>query len=263
MGVNLIDRNIDIVNECSTQFNAQRTNLSLRHMKQFPEIETLKEGGVLLIDKPFRWTSFYAISKVRKLIHAKIGHAGTLDPLATGLLICCTGKFTKRITEFQQQQKEYTGIIHLGASTPTYDLESEPENFKSVESIDLAQIEEVVKTSFTGTIFQTPPIHSAIKKDGKRAYELARKGQEIKLQPRQITIYSFEITAFQTPELHFKINCSTGTYIRSIAHDIGVALGCGGYLQALRRTKIGDFSVEEALTPELWKAHWFPENKEE
>lgn len=263
MNVDLIDRNIEVVNEEPSKFIAERTNLYLCFMKQFPEIDKLKEGGVLLIDKPYKWTSFYAISKVRKLIHAKIGHAGTLDPLATGLLICCTGKFTKRITEFQQQQKEYTGIIHLGASTPTYDLESEPENFRSVDGIDLAQIENVVKSLFTGTIFQTPPIHSAIKKDGKRAYELARKGQEIKLQPRQITIYSFEITDFQSPELHFKINCSTGTYIRSIANDIGVALGCGGYLQALRRTKIGDFSVDDALTPEEWKAHWFPVNKEE
>lgn len=230
-------------------------------MTHLPTIASLKEGGVLLVDKPYKWTSFYAISKIRKMIHAKIGHAGTLDPLATGLLICCTGKFTRNITQFQQLPKEYTGIIHLGATTPTYDLESEPQDFKPFEQLTEAEIIEATK-AFTGTIQQVPPIHSAVKKDGKRAYELARKGAEIVLQPRTITIAAFEITKMELPEVHFRVACSTGTYIRSLANDFGAALGCGGYLQALRRTKIGDFSVEEALEPQEWKQHWFGEGIE-
>lgn len=229
-------------------------------MTQHATIEELKEGGVLLIDKPYKWTSFYAISKIRKMIHAKIGHAGTLDPLATGLLICCTGKFTKKITEYQRLPKEYTGIIHLGATTPTYDLESEPQDFRSLEGIHEDMLWQVAQT-FTGEILQTPPIHSAIKKDGKRAYELARKGKEIRLDPRPITISSFELTKIDFPEVHFKVNCSTGTYIRSLAHDFGQALGCGAYLQELRRTKIGTYHVEDALSPDQWKAYWNIEEK--
>ncbi|MBS1777001.1 MAG: tRNA pseudouridine(55) synthase TruB [Bacteroidetes bacterium] len=228
-------------------------------MKHLPEIAELKEGGVLLIDKPLHWTSFYAISKVRKMIHAKIGHAGTLDPLATGLLICCTGKFTKKISAFQALPKEYTGTIHLGATTPTYDLESEPQDFKSLEGITEAQVFEATK-KFLGTISQVPPIHSAIKQDGKRAYELARKGEEIQLKPRLINISAFEITAIKLPEIHFRVACSTGTYIRSLANDFGATLGCGGYLQGLRRTKIGDFLAEDAYTPEQLKALWFNSN---
>ncbi len=231
-------------------------------MKNLPTIEALKEGGVLLIDKPYKWTSFYAISKVRKMIRAKIGHAGTLDPLATGLLICCTGKFTKKISEYQQLPKEYTGIIRLGASTPTFDLESEPENFRPVEGLDEGMIREVAR-QFTGTIQQVPPIHSAIKKDGKRAYELARKGEEVVLNARTITISEFELTKIELPELHFRVTCSTGTYIRSLANDFGEALGCGGYLQELRRTKIGAFSVEDALEPRAWRAFWFPHEEKE
>lgn len=230
-------------------------------MKHLPTIEELKEGGVLLIDKPYKWTSFYAISKVRKMIHAKIGHAGTLDPLATGLLICCTGKFTKKISEYQQQPKEYTGIIHLGATTPTYDLESEPEDFKETEHITQEQILAAAKT-FTGEIQQVPPIHSAIKKDGKRAYELARMGEEVVLRARTITISEFEIVKIALPEVHFRVNCSTGTYIRSLANDFGAALGCGGYLQELRRTKIGAFSVDDALEPRGWREHWFSGQEE-
>lgn len=231
-------------------------------MKSLPTIDELKEGGVLLIDKPYKWTSFYTISKVRKMIRAKIGHAGTLDPLATGLLICCTGKFTKKISEYQRLPKEYTGIIHLGATTPTYDLESEPQDFKPYEHLTSDEIIACAK-QFTGEIQQTPPIHSAIKKDGKRAYELARKGEEIVLQPRTITISRFEITKLALPEVHFRVVCSTGTYIRSLANDFGAALGCGGYLQDLRRTKIGDFRVEDALEPQGWKMYWFPELQKE
>lgn len=231
-------------------------------MKNLPTIEALKEGGVLLIDKPYKWTSFYAISKVRKMIRAKIGHAGTLDPLATGLLICCTGKFTKKISEYQQLPKEYTGIIHLGASTPTYDLESEPENFRPLDGLDEEKMRETA-LRFTGTIQQVPPIHSAIKKDGKRAYELARKGEDVVLNARSITISGFEFTKIELPEVHFRVTCSTGTYIRSLANDFGEALGCGGYLQELRRTKIGAFSVEDALEPRAWRAFWFPDEEKE
>jgi tRNA pseudouridine55 synthase len=228
-------------------------------MNHLPSIEELKVGGVLLIDKPLTWTSFNAISKVRKMINAKIGHAGTLDPLATGLLICCTGKFTKKITEFQQQEKEYTGVITLGATTPTFDLESEPCNHKPFDYLT----EEVIceeAWGFLGEIMQVPPIHSAIKKDGQRAYELARKGKEVKLEPRRITIRQFQITKVDLPEVHFRIVCSTGTYVRSLANDFGAALGCGGYLSSLRRTKIGNFRVEDALTPADWERYWFYES---
>jgi len=231
-------------------------------MKDLPTIAELKEGGVLLIDKPYKWTSFYAISKVRKMIRAKIGHAGTLDPLATGLLICCTGKFTKKISEYQRLPKEYTGIIHLGAVTPTYDLESEPQDFKSFEHLT-AEIIIAATSPFTGEIQQVPPIHSAVKKDGKRAYELARMGAEVVLNARTITISEFEVTKIALPEVHFRVACSTGTYIRSLANDFGAALGCGGYLQELRRTKIGPFQAADALTPADWNAYWFPDDKKE
>lgn len=206
---------------------------------------------MLLVDKPLSWTSFDVLNKIRRQVHTKIGHCGTLDPLATGLLICCTGKMTKQITAYQKQPKEYTGIIHLGATTPTYDLESEPEHFSPVNDITH---EMVLKTTamFTGDILQTPPIHSAIKKDGKPVYKLARQGVAVKLDPRPVTITHFEITDFSLPEVHFRVNCSTGTYIRSLANDFGAALGCGGYLQALRRTRIGDYNVEDAPTVDEW-----------
>jgi tRNA pseudouridine55 synthase len=213
---------------------------------------------MILVDKPYRWTSFDVVNRIRKVLQVKVGHCGTLDPLATGLLICCTGKFTKKITEYQQLGKEYTGIIHLGALTPTYDLESEPQDFKPYEHLTEADIINATK-QFTGDILQTPPIHSAIKKDGKRAYELARKGEEIKLQPRPVTISEFDITKVSLPEVHFRVACSTGTYIRSLANDLGVALGCGGYLQELRRTKIGEYDVVNAMEPAKWKEYWMNE----
>lgn len=221
-------------------------------MQALPTLEELKAGAVLLVDKPLRWTSFDALNKIRKQIHTKIGHCGTLDPLATGLLICCTGKMTKQITSFQQQIKEYTGIFQLGATTPTYDLESEPENFHPYDTITEQQIKEVVAQNFIGEIEQIPPAHSAIKVDGKRVYELARAGKEVTLKPRQIRIQEFEITATELPEVQFRIVCSTGTYIRSIAHDFGQALGCGAYLKSLRRTKIGNFNVGESLSVQDW-----------
>lgn len=211
------------------------------------------EGQVMLIDKPLYWTSFDAVRKIRSLINIrKVGHAGTLDPLATGLLIICTGKFTKKINEYQSQEKEYTGTITLGATTPTFDLESEPIDFKEYSHITQPQLEEATK-NFTGLIQQVPPIYSAIKQEGKRVYELARKGIDVKMEPRPVTIHSFELTAIELPIVHFKVVCSTGTYIRSIANDYGAYLGCGGHLSSLRRTRIGAFSVEDAKNMVEWE----------
>lgn len=209
-----------------------------------------EEGKVILIDKPLHWTSFDVVRKIRGAIRIKkVGHAGTLDPLATGLLILCTGKFTKKINEYMAQVKEYTGSFTLGAVTPTYDLESHPEKFKDINGITEKIIFNTT-TKFLGEIDQVPPIYSAIKKKGTPLYELARRGEEVELQPRKIYIHSFEITGIQLPLVEFKIVCSTGTYIRSIAHDFGAALGCGAYLSSLRRTAIGDFKVEVAETVE-------------
>jgi tRNA pseudouridine55 synthase len=207
-------------------------------------------GQVLLIDKPLEWTSFDVVRKVRYLTKTKkVGHAGTLDPLATGLLIVCTGKYTKKINEYMAQEKEYTGSITLGASTPTYDLESEPQNFQPYEHITLEQLQQAAQL-FTGAILQTPPIHSAIKKEGKRVYELARAGKEVKLDPRPVTISEFEITEVAMPVVYFRVVCSTGTYIRSLANDFGEKLGCGGYLSKLCRTRIGNFLLKDAYTIE-------------
>jgi tRNA pseudouridine55 synthase len=207
------------------------------------------QGQLILIDKPLEWTSFDVVRKIRYLTKTKkVGHAGTLDPLATGLLIVCTGKFTKNINEYMAQEKEYTGSITLGATTPTYDLESEPENFKPV-IVTEKEIKEATKF-FTGNIAQKPPIHSAIKKEGQRAYELARRGIDIKMEPRPVTILEFEITKIELPKIEFKVICSTGTYIRSLANDFGEKLGCGGYLSSLCRTRIGNFSLKDALSIE-------------
>jgi tRNA pseudouridine55 synthase len=207
-------------------------------------------GQTLLINKPLHWTSFDAVRKIRNLIHIKkVGHAGTLDPLATGLLIICTGKFTKKINEYMAQEKEYTGSFTLGATTPTFDLESKPEYFKPIDAITDEQIQVATK-NFTGEILQTPPAHSAIKLEGKRVYELARKGKEVKLQPRKIFIKEFQITKIELPVVEFKVVCSTGTYIRSLANDFGQELGCGAYLSSLCRTRIGNFKLEESMTIE-------------
>jgi tRNA pseudouridine55 synthase len=205
-------------------------------------------GEALLINKPLHWTSFDAVRKIRNMVKTKkVGHAGTLDPLATGLLIICTGKFTKRINEYMAAEKEYTGSFTLGAITPTFDLESEPIDFKDISNISKGQILETTKT-FIGEILQVPPIHSAIKKDGQRVYELARQGKEVKLEPRPITIKEFEITGIQMPLVNFRVVCTTGTYIRSLANDFGAALGCGAYLSSLCRTRIGAFSLKESMT---------------
>ena len=219
--------------------------------------EEILAGKVLLIDKPLKWSSFQAVNKLKYILKRKydlpkkfkIGHAGTLDPLATGLLIICTGKFTKSITEIQAQAKEYTGTIVLGATTPSYDLETEIDATFPTAHITEALILETTK-QFIGEIDQKPPVFSAIKKDGKRLYEHARAGEEVEIQSRKITIYEFEITRIQLPEVDFRVKCSKGTYIRSLAYDFGLALHSGGHLMALRRTKIGDYSVENAITPD-------------
>jgi tRNA pseudouridine55 synthase len=214
-----------------------------------------EQGQVLQIDKPLDWTSFDVVRKLRRQVKTKkVGHAGTLDPLATGLLILCTGKYTKKINDYMAQEKEYTGTITLGALTPTYDLESEPEQFKDYSFITPELVTTTIAAAFTGGILQTPPIHSAIKVGGKRVYELARKGKEVKLEPRPVTIKEFSITDFQLPRLSFKVVCSTGTYIRSLANDLGATLGCNGYLSSLRRTRIGEFKVEDAMTIEAAEA---------
>ncbi len=215
---------------------------------------SFESGKVLLIDKPLHWTSFDAVRKIRSAIQIKkVGHAGTLDPLASGLLIICTGKFTKSINEFMAQEKEYTGSFTLGAVTPTFDLESTPEKPKDISGISIEHIHLATK-KFIGEIQQLPPIYSAIKKKGTPLYELARRGEEVELQPRTIFIKSFDITSIELPLVFFKITCSTGTYIRSIANDMGIELGCGAYLSSLRRTRIGQCKVEDALGIEAFMA---------
>ncbi len=210
----------------------------------------LLEGHVFLVNKALDWTSFDAVRKIRNTAKIKkVGHAGTLDPLATGVLIVCTGKFTKKINEYMGMEKEYTGTITLGATTPTYDLESEPENFKSIDFVTEALLKQTLP-EFTGNIMQTPPIFSAIKINGQTAYNLARKGADVELKARPVVIHSFEITTIELPLLHFKIVCGTGTYIRSIANDFGAALGCGGYLSSLCRTRIGEFKIEQCESVE-------------
>lgn len=226
----------------------------MRQKPIHPAMQPFLDGQVILLNKPLHWTSFDAVKKVRILTGvSKVGHAGTLDPLATGLLIICTGSFTKRINTFMAQVKEYTGSFTLGATTPTYDLESSPENFREYQQLTEAQIREATKT-FTGEIFQTPPIHSAIKKDGKPAYLAARKGEDIQLDPRKITIEQFDIPRIELPIVDFRVICSTGTYIRTLASDFGAHLGTGAYLSKLCRTRIGDFSLEQSMEIDAFAA---------
>jgi tRNA pseudouridine55 synthase len=218
--------------------------------------EQILEGKVLLVDKPLTWSSFQAVNKLKYLLKKqfdlpkkyKIGHAGTLDPLATGLLIVCTGKATKTINEIQAQTKEYIGTIILGATTPSYDLETEIDATFETNHITEELIKETLP-QFIGEIMQKPPVFSAIKKDGKRLYEHARAGEEVLIEARKTTIYEFEITNFNLPEITFRVQCSKGTYIRSLAYDFGKALKSGGYLSSLRRTKIGNYNVNNALSP--------------
>ncbi len=218
--------------------------------------EDYKNGQVLLIDKPLEWTSFQAVNKIRWHIRKrfdikkiKVGHAGTLDPLATGLLVICTGKQTKSINEYQGQIKEYTGTFTLGATTPSYDLETEIDHTFDTTHITEELIHNTTQ-QFIGNIQQQPPIFSALKKDGKRLYEIARKGETTEIPTREIHISEFEITAIQFPKVDFRVVCSKGTYIRSLAFDFGKALNSGAHLSALRRTKIGNFSVENATSIE-------------
>jgi len=218
--------------------------------------DDFKNGQVLLIDKPLNWTSFQVVNKLRweikqrfNIKNIKVGHAGTLDPLATGLLIICTGKQTKEIDIYQGQIKEYTGTITLGATTPSYDLETEIDKTFSIEHISEELLKETTK-QFIGEIQQKPPIFSAIKKDGKRLYELARKGETTEIKARTVTVSEFEITNINLPKVDFKVICSKGTYIRSLAFDFGIALKSGAHLSALRRTKIGEFSVDKGLSVE-------------
>jgi tRNA pseudouridine55 synthase len=218
-----------------------------------------ENGAVVAIDKPYRWTSFDVIAATQKFFRVelgipkvKIGHAGTLDPLATGLLILCFGKATKRIEEFMGQDKVYTGTFFLGATTPSFDLEKEVDQQYDILHINEEMILQAA-VSLSGDQMQMPPVFSAIKVGGKRAYKSARKGKDVELQPRQVKINRFEITRIQLPEVDFEIECSKGTYIRAIARDFGLALNSGAYLSALRRTKSGSTSVEEAYTPEDFK----------
>jgi tRNA pseudouridine55 synthase len=217
-------------------------------------------GQVLLIDKPLTWSSFQAVNKLKYILKRnfdlpkkfKIGHAGTLDPLASGLLIICTGKFTKKITEIQAQPKEYTGTFFIGATTPSYDLETEIDQTYPSTHINEALIYKTV-AQFLGEIDQKPPVFSAIKKEGIRLYEHARAGIEVEIASRKTTIYEFEITRIALPEIDFRVVCSKGTYIRSLAFDFGKAMNSGSHLTALRRTKIGDYNVQNALTPEQFE----------
>ena len=232
-------------------------------------VEKIQDGHVFLIDKPLDWTSFDVVNKIRwnirkayNLKKIKVGHAGTLDPKATGLLLVCTGKWTKRIDEFQAQEKTYTGTIKLGVTTPTYDLESEENEIFPTEHITEEIIHETTK-QFIGEIEQFPPMHSAIKVDGKRLYELARDGQEIERKARKVNILDFKITKINLPFVDFEVNCSKGTYIRSLAYDFGKALNSGGYLTALRRTKIGEFDVINSENLALERSYFEEEDQTE
>ena len=214
------------------------------------ESPKVDKAAVLLVNKPYRWTSFDVVKKLRYALKLKkIGHAGTLDPLATGLLVLCTGKMTKQIEVFQGQEKEYTGTFVLGKTTPSYDLETEVDAEKKIDHLSTQEI-MAATAPLTGWIDQIPPIYSAIKVDGKRAYESARKGEELALKSRKVEIKTFEITNINLPEVDFRVVCSKGTYIRSLARDFGAILGVGAYLSALCRTRIGDFTLTEACTIE-------------
>lgn len=205
-----------------------------------------EEGAVILIDKPLEWTSFDVVGKIRNTIRVKkVGHAGTLDPLATGLLILCTGKMTKKIDEYQAQEKEYEGELILGKTTPSFDLETEVDQEFDISSLTEEMIRQNVK-GFIGTIQQIPPVYSAIKVNGVPLYKKARKGQEVEVKPREVTISEFEVKEIQLPVVRFRVVCSKGTYIRSLVRDFGAALGNGAYMSALRRTRIGNFHVRDA-----------------
>lgn len=210
------------------------------------------EGTCLLVDKPYGWTSFDVVNKIRiglkhnlGLKNIKVGHAGTLDPMATGLLIICSGKSTKKLTDYQGLPKEYTGTMRLGTTTPSYDADTEPDAFFPTEHIT-ADMLEAARQQFLGNIEQLPPMFSAIKVDGQPLYKKARQGITVEISPRPVTIFEFEFTRVALPEIDFRVKCSKGTYIRSLAHDFGQAVRSGAHLSALRRTKVGDFDLENA-----------------
>jgi tRNA pseudouridine55 synthase len=216
--------------------------------KPFPEFN-FTEGELLLINKPYRWTSFDVVGKIRnafKPLKLKVGHAGTLDPLATGLLILCTGKLTKKIDEYQAQEKEYTGTMILGATTPSYDLETEIDQTFDISSLTPEQVSAACG-QFIGDLEQYPPAHSAVKVSGERLYEKARRGEIVELKTRKVTIKSFELTRIELPEVDFRVVCSKGTYIRSLVFDFGKSVGNGAHLSALRRTRNGEFDVKDAF----------------
>lgn len=222
-------------------------------------IQDFEGGTLLLIDKPYDWTSFDVVNFIRLQIRRntgiariKVGHAGTLDPLATGLLLVCTGKMTRQIQQLQDHDKEYTGTMRLGITTPSYDLETQVDIELPWQHLSGDHIHRLTPM-FTGEILQTPPLYSAIKVNGKRAFEMARRNRSMTLEPRRVTIHSFQITGFDLPDLHFRVRCSKGTYIRSLAHDFGQALGTGAVLTALRRTAIGPYSVDPAVSPQDFK----------
>ena len=213
------------------------------------------EGEVFYVDKPLHWTSFYAVKRIRGVLQKrlglkklKVGHAGTLDPLATGVLILCTGRATKRIDELQAHVKEYVATLQLGATTPSFDLETEVDANYPWKHIDREQVERVLREQFTGSIEQVPPAFSACKVDGKRAYKMARKGREVELKAKTLVIEEIELTEFAPPSLTVRVVCSKGTYIRALARDIGKALGSGAHLTALRRTRVGEVAVEQCST---------------
>jgi tRNA pseudouridine55 synthase len=210
-------------------------------------------GETILIDKPFKWTSFHVVHKIRNAVGVKkVGHAGTLDPMATGLLIICTGKKTKEISNYQDMEKTYTGIITLGKSTPSMDLETDVIKEKSFMNITDEEILKA-KIKFTGEIFQIPPMYSAVKFKGKALYKFARKGKTIDREPRKVLVSKFDITKIILPDIFFEISCSKGTYIRAIANDLGENLGCGAVLTSLRRTKIGSYNIEDAVSVEEFR----------
>jgi tRNA pseudouridine55 synthase len=235
-------------------------------------------GEIILINKPFRWTSFDVVRKLRNVLSKpamgrmtqhehpstrnpkfKIGHAGTLDPLATGLLILCTGKMTKKISEIQDAEKEYTATFAIGSTTPSYDLETELSEAADYSHVNEKIIMDAVR-KFTGKILQTPPAHSAVKIGGVRAYTKARKGEVVEIKAKEVHIREFEITAFRLPEIDVRIVCTKGTYIRSLAHDFGHELGCGAHLSALCRTRIGNYLIKDALTVDSFISQYQPEN---
>jgi tRNA pseudouridine55 synthase len=217
------------------------------------------DGQILLIDKPYKWSSFQALNSVKwtlrkafSLKKIKVGHAGTLDPLATGLLLICTGKSTKKIPELQGMEKEYTGTFYMGATTPSYDLETEVDATYPTDHLTETRLLEAT-SSFQGDILQEPPVFSAIKKDGKRLYQYAREGKQVEVPIRKVHVSEFELTRIALPEVDFRVRCSKGTYIRSLAHDFGRALDCGAYLSVLKRTKIGPYNVDKALSPDEFR----------